>query len=121
MPSATIEGTESRPDSGRYAPLCAVHYTSAQNSRTGEVACAVSQPKERVATQSNIDYGRQWRYRGAPVGFVYERARRRRSCFDRVLIRARRVRVGRVQVGGGSAGLLVPAMQRGTDLRYFGI
>jgi hypothetical protein len=27
MPSATIEGTESRPDSGRYAPLCAVHYT----------------------------------------------------------------------------------------------
>jgi hypothetical protein len=100
--------------------VCSPLHTSGQNACTGEVACPISQPQERAAAQSNTDYEGHWRYHRAPVGFVHGRERRK-SCSDRIPIRARRVRVDRVQVGGGSSGLLVPAMQRDTDLRHDGI
>ena len=91
--------------------------------RASRVACAPSQLPMRAGTQNNIDYGRYSRYCGALVRFARERAMRRRPCFRRVRPQARRVRRrdDRVQVGRGSCGVLVPAMQRDTDLRYCGI
>jgi hypothetical protein len=120
-PHATTEGTERCPDFGRHAPLYAVHYTlRAKMPVPARLRVRFHSPRSGLPRKVTPINEGHWRYHRAPVGFVHERERRK-SCSDRVPIRARRVRVDRVQVGGGSSGLLVPAMQRDTDLRHYGI
>jgi hypothetical protein len=60
--------------------VCSPLHTLGQMASTIRDTCPASQSQERAAAQSKIDYGGHWRHPGVLVRFVYERARRRRSC-----------------------------------------